>query len=132
MAAPEFEIQKALFQALAGLGLTVYDSAPQAKDGGSLAGWPYVEVGFVSLAPFDTANSIGFDAVARLHSRSKTGSMAEAKDIQGRIYDRLHRGALSVTGFLTVTIQRELSRCDRMPDASFHGVCEYRLLLDKT
>lgn len=132
MAAPEFEIQKALFQALAGLGLTVYDSAPQAKDGGSLAGWPYVEVGFVSLAPFDTANSIGFDAVARLHTRSKTGSMAEAKDIQGRIYDRLHRGVLAVPGFLTVTIQRELSRCDRMPDASFHGVCEYRLLLDKT
>jgi hypothetical protein len=128
----EFEIQKALFQALTGLGLTVYDAAPQAADGGSLAGWPYVEVGFISLAAFDTANSTGFDGVARIHTRSKTGSMAQAKDIQGRIYERLHRGALAVTGYLTVTIQRELTRCDRMPDGSFHGVCEYRLLLDKT
>jgi len=132
MASAEFEIQKALFQALSGIGLTVYDSAPQAADGGSTANWPYVEVGFISLAPFDTANSTGFDGVARIHTRSKTGSMAEAKDIQGRIYDRLHRGTVAVAGFLTVTVQRELTRCDRMPDGSFHGVCEYRLLLDKT
>lgn len=128
----EFEIQKALYQALTGLGLTVYDSAPQAKDGGSLANWPYVEVGFISLAPFDTANSTGFDGVARIHTRSRSGSMAEAKRIQGEIYERLHRGALSVDGYQTVTMQRELSRCDRMSDASFHGVCEYRLMLDKT
>lgn len=128
----EFEIQKALYQALSGLGLTVYDSAPQAADGGSRADWPYVEVGFISLAPFDTANSTGFDAVARIHTRSRSGSMAETKDIQGQIYERLHRGPLSVAGYQTVTMQRELSRCDRMSDSSFHGVCEYRLLLDKT
>ena len=127
----EFEIQRALFNAMTGLGLTVYDSAPQAADGGALAAWPYVEVGFISLAPFDTANSTGFDAVARVHTRSRSGSMAETKRIQGDIYDRLHRGALSVAGYQTVTVQRELSRCDRMSDASFHGVCEYRLLLDK-
>jgi hypothetical protein len=127
----EFEIQRALFNALTGLGLTVYDSAPQAADGGSLAAWPYVEVGFISLAAFDTANSTGFDAVARVHTRSRSGSMAETKRIQGDIYERLHRGALSVAGYQTVTVQRELSRCDRMSDASFHGVCEYRLLLDK-
>jgi hypothetical protein len=127
----EFEIQRALFNALTGLGLTVYDSAPQAADGGSLAAWPYVEVGFISLAPFDTANSTGFDAVARIHTRSRSGSMAETKRIQGDIYERLHRGSLSVAGYRTVTMQRELSRCDRMSDASFHGVCEYRLLLDR-
>lgn len=130
--AAEFEVQKALYQALNGLGLTVYDSAPQASDGGSLASWPYVEVGFISLAPFDTANSTGFDGVARIHTRSRSGSMAQTKAIQGQIYDRLHRGILSVAGYLTVTVQRELSQCDRMSDASFHGVCEYRILLDKT
>lgn len=128
----QFEIQKALFQALTGLGLTVYDRAPQAADGGSLADWPYVEVGFISLGPFDTANSTGFDAVARIHTRSRSGSMAETKRIQGDIYERLHRGALAVAGYQTVTVQLELSRCDPMSDASFHGVCEYRVLLDKT
>lgn len=128
----EIELQRGLFLAISGLGYTTYDSAPQAADGGSTANWPYVEVGFISLAPFDTANSTGFDAVARIHTRSKSGSMAEAKTIQAAIYDRLHRGVLAVTGFLTVTVQRELTKCDRMPDKTFHGVCEYRVMLDKT
>jgi hypothetical protein len=128
----ELELQKALSIALKGLGLNVWDSAPQAADGGATTGYPFVEVGFISLAPFDTANSTGFDAVARIHTRSRSGSMAECKAIQGQIYGRLHRGALAVTGYQTITIQRELTRCDRMPDNSFHGVCEYRVLLDKT
>ncbi|MFA9232072.1 MAG: hypothetical protein ACEQSU_15210 [Microgenomates group bacterium] len=129
--AAEVEIQRSLFLAISALGYTTYDSAPQAADGGSTAGWPYVEVGFISPAPFDTANSTGFDAVARIHTRSRSASMLECKTMQGAIYDRLHRGVLAVTGFLTVTIQRELSKCDRMPDKTFHGVCEYRILLDK-
>lgn len=128
----ELELQKALSIALKALGLTVWDSAPQAADGGAATGYPFVEVGFISLAAFDTANSTGFDGVARIHTRSRSGSMAECKAIQGQIYGRLHRGALAVTGYQTITIQRELSRCDRMPDNSFHGVCEYRVLLDKT
>jgi hypothetical protein len=128
----ELELQKALSIALQALGLTVWDSAPQAADGGVVTGYPFVEVGFISLAPFDTANSTGFDAVARIHTRSRSGSMAECKAIQGQLYTRLHRGALAVTGYQTITIQRELTKCDRMPDNSFHGVCEYRVLLDKT
>ncbi len=128
----ELELQKALSIALKALGLTVWDSAPQAADGGAASGYPFVEVGFISLAPFDTANSTGFDAVARIHTRSRSGSMAECKTIQGQIYGRLHRGALAVTGYQTITMQRELTRCDRMPDNSFHGICEYRVLLDKT
>lgn len=128
----EVELQRALFFALSGLGYTIYDTAPQAADGGSRAAWPYIEVGFISLAPFDTANSTGFDGVARIHTRSDTGSMLECKTMQGAIYDRLHRGALPVAGFQTVTVQRELSKCDRMSDKTMHGVCEYRVLLDKT
>ena len=125
-------MQRALFAAIAGLGFKTYDSAPQAEDGASRADWPYVEVGFISLAPFDTATSTGFDGVARIHTRSDTGSMLECKTMQAAIYDRLHRGTLAVAGFLTVTVQRELTKCDRMADKTFHGVCEYRVLLDKT
>lgn len=128
----ELELQRALYLAISGLGYTTYDSAPQAADGGSTANWPYVEIGFISLAPFDTANSTGFDAAARIHTRSKSGSMAECKTLQGAVYDRLHRGVLAVTGHATVTVEREMTQCDRMPDKTFHGVCEYRVLLDKT
>lgn len=128
----EVELQRALYLALAGLGLTVHDRAPQAADAGGTAGWPYVEVGFISLAPFDTASETGFDAVARIHTRSRSKSLLEAKTIQGSIYARLHRGLLAVDGFHTITVQRETSRCDLMPDGSVHGVCEYRVLLETT
>jgi len=128
--AGEFEVQKALYLALDGIGLTTYDAAPQATDGGSLASYPYVEVGAIVLAEWDTSSETGVDYIARIHTRSRSGSMAECKGIQGQIYTRLHRGALAVTGFNSVTIQRENSFCERVSDGSFHGVCEYRGLIE--
>ena len=130
--AVEVELQKALYLALTAEGLTVYDKAPQAADAGATTNWPYVEVGFISIVPFDTARELGHDAIARIHTRSRSASMMECKTLQGEIYDRLHRGALSVTGFSTITMQRETTRCDVMPDDSIHGVCEYRVLLETT
>lgn len=126
----EIEVQRALYTALNALGLRVYDSAPQAADGASVATFPYVEIGAIVLAEFDTANETGFDFIARVHTRSRSASMAEAKGIQGQIYARLHRGALAVTGFNFVLIQREASDCTRTGDGSFHGVCEYRGLIE--
>lgn len=127
----EFQLQKALFSAVSGLGYRAYDSAPQAEDGGSTATFPYVEVGAIVAAPFDTRSEVGFDAVARIHTRSRSAGMQECKTMQGVMYDRLHRGVLAVTGFNTITIQRENSFCDRMADGTFHGVCEYRVMIEK-
>jgi len=121
----ETAIQGALYSALSALGLTVVDAGQQD------ATWPYVEIGFIVLNPFDTAGETGFDYVARIHTRSRSASMKEAKDIQGAIYDRLHRGALTITGFQHVLIQRERSEVMRAPDGSSHGVCEYRGLISK-
>jgi len=128
--AAEFEVQKALFQALTALALRVYDAAPQATDGASTATFPYVEVGAIAFAEFDTLSETGFDFIARVHTRSRSASMAECKGIQGQIYARLHRGALAVTGQNTILIQRESSICTRAADGSFHGVCEYRGLIE--
>jgi hypothetical protein len=122
----ETEAQKALYTALNGLGLRVYDVAPQAADGASTATYPYVEVGAVVLTPFDTFEESGFIMAARVHTRSRSGSMAEAKSIQGQIWARLHRGTLTMTGLRLVDMTREASDCTRAPDGSFHGVCEYR------
>ena len=122
----EVEVQRALFAALSGLGLTVYDVAPQAADGGSTASFPYAEVGFISLTELDTFSETGFDFVARVHTRSRSPGMLECKTMQGQIYARLHRGALAVTGFNFIDLLREASSCTRAPDGSFHGVCEYR------
>ena len=119
----EVAIQGALHSALAALGLTVVDRGKQA------ATWPYVEVGFIVMSPFDTARETGFDYLARIHVRSRSDSMREAKEIQGAIYDRLHRGALTITGHRHILIQRERSEVLDAPDGSFHGVCEYRGLV---
>ena len=128
--AAEIEVQKALYLALTALSLRVYDAAPQDKDGASTATFPYTEVGAIVFAEFDTSSENGFDFIARIHTRSRSGSMAECKTIQGQIYARLHNGALSITGQNTILIQRQMSDCTRVSDGSFHGVCEYRGLIE--
>jgi len=126
----EWQVQVALYTAINALGLRVYDAAPQNSDGGSAGVFPYVEIGAVVIAEFDTSSETGFDFISRIHTRSRSGSMKEAKLIQGQIYDRLHRGALTVTGYNFIQIDREGSFVDRVSDGSFHGVCEYRGLIE--
>lgn len=126
----ELAVQKALYTALSALGLNVVDRAGQAADGGSATAFPYVEVGMVILNPFDTAKETGFDYLARIHTRSRSGSMAETKRIQGQIYARLHRGALNIDGFNHILVQRERSEVLTAPDGQLHGVCEYRGLIE--
>ena len=126
----ETTVQGALYTALTALGLRVYDVAPQAADGASLATYPYVEVGEIIFAEFDDKSVNGFDFVARIHTRSRSGSKAEAKGIQGQIYTRLHYGELTITGQRLILLRRENSFCDRSADGSLHGVCEYRGLIE--
>ena len=125
----ELEVQKALYLALTDLGLRVYDAAPQSPDGASTATFPYVEVGAIVFSEADTDTEAGFDFIARIHTRSRSAGMAECKNIQGQIYARLHNGAMTITGQDTILIQRQLSDCLRVSDGSFHGVCEYRGLI---
>lgn len=128
----ETAVQGALYTALSGAGLTVYDAAPQASEAGSSASWPYVEVGFTALSEWDTFDWTGHEFLARIHTRSRSSSMAEAKGIQGTIYNTLHRHELTVTGQSNVVLMRQVSMCDRAPDGTFHGVCEYHGLIKAT
>jgi len=130
--AAEFEIQKALYGAVSGLGITTYDSAPQQADGGSNAVFPYVEVGEIILSEFDDKGLNGFNFLARVHTRSRSASMKEAKDIQSQMYGRLHNGTLSITGYDFILLLREFSDVTRVADGSFHGVCEYRGHIQQT
>lgn len=128
----ETAVQGGLFTALSSIGLRVYDVQPQKPDGGSDAEMPCVTVGTIVFAPWDTKEKTGFDFIARIHTYSRSGSMKEAKDIQTAIYDRLHRGEIAVTGYQLVDLLRETSDCMQEADGSFHGVCEYRGLIEKT
>lgn len=128
----EFDLQRAIYQALTAAGLRVYDSAPQASDAGSAATYPYVEIGTIFMEMWDTADKVGFDFVARIHTRSRSAGMAETKGIQGTIYGALHRATLPVAGHNMVLMHRLRSDVMRASDGAFHGVCEYRGLLAKT
>lgn len=133
----EFEVQKAIFVALQDLtdapaDLTVYDVQPQAADGGSAADFPCVTVGTIVFAAWDTKEKTGFDFIARIHTYSRSSSMMEAKEIQAAIYKRLHRGEIAVSGYHLVDLMRETSDIMTMADGSFHGVCEYRGLIEQS
>lgn len=128
----EFAVQKGLYTALSGVGLAVYDVQPQAADGGSAATFPCVTVGTIVFAAWDVKESTGFDFIARIHTYSRSGSMKEAKDIQATIYNRLNRGEITVSGYHLVDLKRETSDIMTMADGSFHGVCEYRGLIEKS
>ena len=129
----ETAVQAALYTALTGLGLTVYDVAPQASDGGSTASWPYVEIGFIGLSEWDTGSWLGHEFTARIHTRGqRAAGMAAVKTIQGDIYEALHRVPLTITGQQNVVLARQTSFCDRAPDGTFHGVCEYNGLIKAT
>lgn len=133
----EVEYQRALFTALndakAALGVTgVYDIAPQAADGGDIAAFPYIVIARIFPVQSDTQTTNGFEMTSRIHVFSRSGSMLECKTIQGKVYDILHRAALSVTGFNSYLLLR--SDSDTVPDqdGKIHGVCEYRGLVETT
>ena len=134
----EVAVQGALHARLIGnagvaalIGTRVHDFASQAADGGDAGPFPYVEVGRVVLAEMDTKDALGFDFVARIHTRSRSGSAREAKLIQGAIYGALHLAPLPVAGWDTILLRRETSEVSRAQDGSFHGVCEYRGLIEQ-
>lgn len=123
----EFEIQRALFQAISALGLPTQDVGRQTT---SDALPPTAEVGAIVMAPLDTKDRNGFDFVARIHVRAKAHDLGAVKERQAAIYARLHNGDLAITGYNTILLRRELTDCLREADGHIHGICEYRGLIE--
>jgi hypothetical protein len=129
----ETAVQGAVYARLGGSSLGVngiYDTAPQAADGGDTSAFPYVTMGRMIFTESDTWETTGFAAQIRIHTFSRSGSMLEARTIQGKIYDALHKSELTVSGFNNVSLLREDSDCFADQDGKIHGVCEYRALIE--
>jgi len=133
----ELELQKAVLARLTGdsalmATLTaVTDRQRPVADGGAAAGFPYLHA-TIFLDEWDTDDTEGFEALIRVHTWSRSGSYAETKSVQGRLYELLHRVTdLTVAGHHLILIRRESSWAETDPDGiTIHGVCEYRALLD--
>jgi hypothetical protein len=134
----EVDFQQAIYARLTdqivGTGLPttgVYDVAPQGS------AFPYVTIGVADFQIFDAQDSFNFDVLTRIHTWSRSGSMLEVKQIQGQIYDALHDYDLLLprygepleTDWRCYSLLRESSGVLRDEDQTFHGVCEFRALI---
>ena len=137
----EVDFQQALYVRLSdqivGSGLPsigVYDIAPEGS------AFPYVTIGVSDFRIFDAQSSFNFDVLTRIHTWSRSGSMLEPKQIQGQIYAALHDfdlllprfGAPTQFDWRCFSMLRESSNILREEDQTFHGVCEYRALIQAT
>lgn len=121
-------VKAALYEAIAGLGFTTYTVPLQAADGGSDAAFPYVRIGAVVHSPFDTNSDNGFDFTARIYTHWRGRDEQPGTLIQDAIYDRLHHGALDITGYRLILLHRQASSTTPA-EGSFTGLCEYRALI---
>lgn len=118
--------------AISSLVAGVYDDVPQGSDTGSSADFPYITIGEAVHTAWDTDTSRGDDASITVHVWSRYPGRAETKQIQGAIYDALHRSNLAVTGYATVGVDWEQSESFLDTDGETrHGVQTFRILLDE-
>lgn len=118
---------------LAGLGVTVHDVAPQIEGGDIAAAFPRVDIGYLDAREWDTKTENGLDVLLRIHTFSASGSNKEARQVQGRIYELLHRKQADIVidpAYSLTLIRRDSSDLEPESDRIFHGVCEYRALIE--
>lgn len=133
MAGPNEAILNALQDALVTVlspAVPVYSTGLQATDGGAAAAFPYVHIGVMVMAPWDTSSDFGQDFTVRLHTKWRGGDQAPGRAIQDTIYSALHYGELSVEAGHLVLLQRQSSTVLELPDGGFDGICEYRGIIE--
>lgn len=123
--------KQALYEAVAGLGFTTYSVPPQLQNGGDDTSWPYIQIGAVVHSGWDTNSDNGFDFTARIYTRWRGGSEATGLAMQDAVYNRLHHGALDITGYSLILLERQMSSTTQL-DGSFTGLCEYHALITET
>ena len=114
-------------QALVGNPARVYDHVPQDTT------FPYVAMGEVAAADWDTKSEDGMDQTFMVHTWSRYRGMSEAKRIMGAVVDALDKVALSVTGHDLVQLRFEFSDTFLDEDGlTRHGVQRFRALTEAT
>lgn len=125
----ELEIQKAVYARLIStydLNVPVYDHVPQD------AAFPYIVIGDSTAIQWDTDDSLGTESTITIHVWSRFRGREEVKEIQGQIYDALHRHELDIDGCHTVTCEWEHADSFVDPDGiTRHGVSRFRILAER-
>lgn len=134
----ESVIQKAIYEklktdaAITARAMPVYDDVPQADDSGEPLAFPYIVVGDDSLVPWDTDTELGVDGSLTIHTWSRYSGKKETKEIQGLIYDALHRAEFEITGYASVVCALQVSNSFLDADGKTrHGVQTFTMLIEK-
>lgn len=127
------ELQAAVFAKLSNdLSVPVYDAVPQPEDGGDIAEFPFVTIGEDTLIPFDTVDSIGYDATLTIHTWSRQRGRKEVKELQQAIYDSLHRQVLTVSDYHFINMAFEYADSTVDSDGlTRHGVQRFRCIIEE-
>ena len=115
-----------VLQAHAPLTQPIYDNVPQDSP------FPYVTIGEDIINQEDTDSELSVFASITVHTWSRARGKKELKQIQGVIYDALHRATPTLAGYKVVTIDFESANSLLDSDGKTrHGVQTFRMLLEQ-
>lgn len=109
----------------------IYDRVPQ---GNQDSDFPYVVIGEDVGATFDTDTELMQTVAITIHTWSRYNGRIECKNIQGLIYDALHRkeSELSFSGFDFVGVNQESEQTFLDNDGhTTHGTQTYNLIIER-
>lgn len=134
----ETSVQAAIYAALTAhaplkaIVVSIIDDVTQPADSGDSSKFPYVVIGDDAHAEWDTDTELGSTATLTIHSWSRYAGRKQIKQIQGAVYDALHRQNISVSGYHMVGIEWLTSSSFMDSDGlTRHGVQTFRITLEE-
>jgi len=128
----ELAVQTVVFEALStdanlsAIGCAVYDSVPQDSQ------FPYVTIGEDIHNEWDTNTTTGSVCSISIHAWSRARGRKETKQIQGAVYDALHRAELEIPEYKIDSVEWEGSQSFVDADGlTRHGVQIFRILIER-
>ena len=122
----QLPLYAAVYTALAAnpaIGAGIYDAVPQD------AAYPHIEIGGGRAQDWSAQLLRGEETIIEIHVWSRYRGYAEARELLGKVKDRLHETSLSLTG--ATFIDCRFSGMDLFTDAdglTRHGIIRFRAL----
>lgn len=132
MGAPAVELQKAILDALGGVGaLTALVGGRILDHAPANVVFPYITFGRTSLYDWSTGTEIGTEQLFTVHVWSKAKGKKETLDIMDLVKARLHDGALTPAGHRLVNLRLEFAEARYDEDlAVYHGLLRFRAVTE--
>lgn len=110
----------------------VYDDVPQPNSSGDEAEFPYITIGEDVHTTIDTDTELMNQVSITIHTWSRFSGRSETKQVQGLIYDSLHRSNLVQSGYKFINIAQVNSESQLDSDGfTRHGIQTFNLLIEE-